>query len=79
MEFLIYADMDYVYLGSGYVKPGTEAWEHVVTMIKDGYLTEMTYENGNALGVFKKEPSSVSDPDAVIAEVSVNYWPGEQQ
>ena len=79
VEFLIYADMDYVYLGSGYVKPGTEAWEHVVTMIKDGYLTEMTYENGNALGVFKKEPSSVSDPDAVIAEFSVNYWPGEQQ
>lgn len=53
--------------------------EHVVTMIKDGYLTEMTYENGNALGVFTKEPSSVSDPDAVIAEFSVNYWPGEQQ
>ena len=79
VEFLIYADMDYVYLGSGYVKPGTEAWEHVVTMIKDGYLTEMTYENGNALGVFKKEPSPVSDPDAVIAEFSVNYWPGEQQ
>lgn len=79
VEYLIFADMDYVYLGSGYLRPGTEAWDHVISMLRDGYLTELTYENGNALAVFCPEPPAPEDPDGAVEEFSTNYWPGEQR
>ena len=79
VEYLIFADMDYVYLGSGYLRPGTEAWDHVISMLRDGYLTELTYENGNALAVFCPEPPAPEDPDGAVEEFSANYWPGEQR
>lgn len=79
VEYLIFADMDYVYLGSGYLRPGTEAWDHVISMLRDGYLTELTYENGNALAAFCPEPPAPEDPDGAVEEFSANYWPGEQQ
>ena len=79
VEYLTFADMDYVYLGSGYLRPGTEAWDHVISMLRDGYLTELTYENGNALAVFCPEPPAPEDPDGAVEEFSANYWPGEQR
>ncbi len=77
--YLNYAGTDYIDLGSGYLKPGTDGWNNVVVMLKKGYMTDMLYENGNALGRFDAEPAPPEDADAVLKEFSTKYWAGEQQ
>ena len=77
--YLNYAGTDYIYLGSGYLKPGTDGWNNVVVMLKKGYMTDMLYENGNALGRFDAEPAPPENADAVLKEFSTKYWAGEQQ
>lgn len=79
VEFFDYARTDYVYLCSGYLKPGTEAWDHVIGMMEEGYLTDIFYENGNGLARFTAEPAAPDDPGAVLSEFAQRYWPGEQQ
>lgn len=78
-DFFTYAEMDYVYLCSGYLKPGTEAWNFVVELIEMGYLTDIFYENGNALARFMPEPEAPEHVTEVLETFSQCYWPGEQQ
>ena len=79
VSFFDYAKTDYVYLCGGYLKPGSETWDHVIRMIEEGYLTDIFYENGNGLARFSTEPAVPEDPDAVLNEFARCYWPGEQQ
>lgn len=79
VDYFEYAEIDYVYLCGGYLRPGTEAWKFVVEMIELGHLTEIFYENGNALARFALEPSVPEDPDDVLERFSQYYWAGEQQ
>lgn len=78
-EFFTYAKIDYVYLCGGYLKPGTEAWNFVVELIERGYLTDIFYENGNALARFVPEPEIPVHAAEVLEKFSQCYWPGEQQ
>lgn len=79
VSFFDYAGIDYIYLGSGYLKPGTEGWRNVTALLERGYLTEVFYENGNGLGKFVKEPMMPENPETVLEEFALKYWPGEQQ
>ena len=79
VDYFEYAKIDYVYLCGGYLRPGTEAWKFVVEMIESGYLTDIFYENGNALARFAFEAAVPEEPDGVLEEFSRCYWPGEQQ
>lgn len=74
-----YAKIDYVYLEGGYLKPGSEAWRNVTALMESGQLTEIVYENGNALGRFVAEPEGIKDTGAVLDEFAVKYWAGKQQ
>ncbi len=78
-EFLTYAQMDYVYAGSSYLKPGTEGWRNFTGLLTAGYLTELHYENGNLLARFMKEPVPPADPEDLLSEFAERYWPGEQR
>jgi len=79
VSFFDYAGVDYVYLGSGYLKPGSEGWRNVTAMIERGYITDLIYENGNGLGRFVKEPETSEQAAEALAEFGEKYWPGEQQ
>ena len=79
VEFFEYAEIDYIYLCGGYLKPGTEAWDFVVSMIEQGYLTDMVYENGHGLARFALMPVVPEDPDAVVRTFAQYYWAGDQQ
>ena len=78
VEFFDYAKIDYVYLCSGYLKPGTEEWNFVVAMIETGYLTGLFYENGHVLAEFTKDPAAPEDPKQVLYEFTKSYFAGEQ-
>ena len=78
-EFFDYAAVDYVYLCGGYLKPGTEAWKFVVSMIEQGYLTDILYENGHGLACYTPEPKVPGDPEALVREFAQCYWAGDQQ
>ena len=78
VSFFEYAQIDYVYLGSGYLRPGTEGWRNVTAMIRRGYLTDIFYENGNGLGRFVTDPD-LEHAEEEIAEFAEKYWPGAQQ
>lgn len=77
--YLAYAKIQYVYVEREYLYPGTDGWNHLVTMLKKGYLTDIIYEEGNLLGRFITEPVPPVDPGEVLEEFAENYWPGEQQ
>jgi len=79
VSFFDYAQVDYVYLGSGYLKPGSEGWRNVTAMIERGYITDLFYENGNGLGRFVTEPEDQEKAAGALAEFQEKYWPGEQQ
>lgn len=79
VSFFEYAEIDYVYLCGGYLRPGTEAWNHVVAMIESGYLTDIFYENGHGLAKFAKEPVQPENVEEVLYEFAQCYFPGEQQ
>ena len=79
VDYFEYAKIDYVYLCGGYLKPGTEAWNFVIEMIEEGYMTDIFYENGNALARFTAEPMLAEDPESVLHTFAQCYWPGEQQ
>lgn len=79
VSFFDYAQVDYVYLGSGYLRPGSEGWRNVTAMIERGYITDLFYENGNGLGRFVTEPENEEQARAALAEFEEKYWPGEQQ
>ena len=79
VEFFDYADIDYVYLCGGYLKPGTEAWNFVVSMIEQGYLTDILYENGHGLARFALSPVIPEDSDAAVKTFAQYYWAGDQQ
>ena len=79
VEFFDYAAVDYVYLCGGYLKPGTEAWNFVVSMIEQGYLTDILYENGHGLARFTQTPAEPDDPEAVVRTFAQCYWAGDQQ
>ena len=66
-------------MSGGYVEPGTEAWTFLVEMIADGYLTDIIYENGNALASFTKEPEPSEDSEAILRTFAQSYWAGEQR
>lgn len=78
-EYFEYAKIDYVYLCGGYLKPGTEAWNHVVTLIESGYLTDIFYENGHGLARFVTEPVRPENPEEVLDEFAQCYFAGDQQ
>lgn len=78
VDFFGYAQVDYVYLGSGYLRPGSEGWRNVTAMIERGYLTDFFFEDGNGLARFSAEP----DLEGAVEELTAfteKYWPGEQQ
>lgn len=77
--FLAYAGTDYIYLESGYLKPGTDAWNNVTEMVKKGYMGDILYENGNALASFCPEPGTQEGAEERLGEFAQKYWPGEQQ
>ena len=76
--YLEYAQTDYAYFGSGYLKPGTEAFRNVTELIRKGYLTDIYYENGNGLAKFVTEPE-LSKALGELDTFTRKYWPGEQQ
>ena len=78
VEFFEYAKMDYIYLCGGYLKPGTEVWRIVVSMIAEGYLTNLFYENGHVLAEFAKEPVVPESAEDVLREFAQCYYAGEQ-
>ena len=80
-EFFTFAGVDHIYLGSGYLKPGTDGFRNVTGLLKQGYLSDLLYENGNGLAVFSPEPRELSaeESEALLAEFTEKYWPGEQQ
>ena len=79
VDYFDYAKIDYVYLSGTYLRPGTEAWKYVIEMIESGHLTDVFYENGNALARFAVEPVLPKDPAEVLSTFAQNYWSGEQQ
>ena len=79
VDYFTYAKIDYVYLCGGYLRPGTEAWKFVVEMMESGHLTDVFYENGNALARFMTEPAGAVDTGEVLDAFAQCYWPGEQQ
>lgn len=78
VSFMDHAGTDYVYLGSGFLRPGTEGWRNVTAMIQSGYVTDVFYENGNGLGRFTADPA-VEKAEEELADFVTKYWPGEQQ
>lgn len=80
-DFFTFAGVDYIYLGSGYLKPGTDGFRNVTGLLKQGYLSDLLYENGNGLAVFSPEPKKLTEEEseALLAEFTEKYWPGEQQ
>ena len=80
-EFFAFAGVDHIYLGSGYLKPGTDGFRNVTGLLKQGYLSDLLYENGNGLAVFSPKPRELSaeESEALLAEFTEKYWPGEQQ
>ena len=78
VSFMDRAGTDYVYLGSGFLRPGTEGWRNVTAMIQSGYVTDVFYENGNGLGRFTADPA-VEKAEEELADFVRKYWPGEQQ
>ncbi len=80
-DFFTFVGVDYIYLGSGYLKPGTDGFRNVTGLLKQGYLTDLLYENGNGLAVFSSEPKELTEEEsaALLAEFTEKYWPGEQQ
>ena len=79
VSFFSFARTDYVYLGSGYLRPGSEGWRNVTAMIERGYLTDIFYENGNGLARFVTEPVNDETAQAELRRFAERYWPGEQQ
>lgn len=77
--YLAYAKIQYVYVERGYITPGTDGWENVVTMIKKGYLTDIIYEEGNLLGRFVTEPVPPGNTGELLGGFAEKYLPGEQQ
>ena len=45
-DFFTFAGVDYIYLGSGYLKPGTDGFRNVTGLLKQGYIMDLLYENG---------------------------------
>ena len=78
VSFMDHAGTDYVYLGSGFLQPGTEGWRNVTAMIQRGYVTDVFYENGNGLGRFTTDPAE-EKAEEELADFVTKYWPGEQQ
>ena len=80
-DFFTFAGVDYIYLGSGYLKPGTDGFRNVTGLLKQGYLMDLLYENGNGLAVFSSDPKNLTEEEseALLAEFTEKYWPGEQQ
>lgn len=78
-EFFEYAKIDYVYLERDFLKPETEKCRFVLEMVENGYLTDILYEEGNALARFDAEPELPEDPAAAIDEFLQSYRVGEQQ
>lgn len=80
-DFFTFAGIDYIYLGSGYLKPGTDGFRNVTELLKQGYLSDFLYENGNGLAVFSPEPETLTKEESAarLAEFTEKYWPGEQQ
>ena len=78
VSFMDHAGTDYVYLGSGFLRPGTEGWRNVTAMIQRGYVTDVFYENGNGLGRFTADPA-LEKAEEELADFVAKYWPGEQQ
>ena len=78
---LTFSCVDYINLGSGYLKPGTYGFRNVTGLLKQGYLSDLLYENGNGLAVFSSEPTELTEEEseALLAEFTEKYWPGEQQ
>ena len=80
-DFFTFAGVDHIYLGSGYLKPGTDGFRNVTGLLKQGYLTDLLYENGNGLAVFSSDPKNLTEEEseALLEEFTEKYWPGEQQ
>lgn len=78
VDFFEYAQVDYAYLGSGYLRPGSEGWRNVTAMIESGYLTDIFFEDGNGLARFTAEPD-LEGASGELAAFTEKYWPGEQQ
>ena len=69
-DFFTFAGVDYIYLGSGYLKPGTDGFRNVTGLLKQGYLMDLLYENGNGLAVFSSDPKNLTEEEseALLAE-----------
>ena len=50
-------------------------------LLKQGYLMDLLYENGNGLAVFSSDSKNLTEEEseALLAEFTEKYWPGEQQ
>ena len=53
----------------------------MISLLKQGYLSYLLYENGNGLAVFSSEPKKLTgeERETLLAEFTEKYWPGEQQ
>lgn len=78
-EFFGYAQIDYVYLERENLKADTEKCKIVFEMVENGYLTDMIYEEGNALARFDANPKLPENPEVALDEFLQAYQVGEQQ
>ena len=77
-NFSNYADQ----LDSTFTMPfAISDYVHRTGLLKQGYLSDLLYENGNGLAVFSPEPRELSaeESEALLTEFTEKYWPGEQQ
>ncbi len=79
VDYFEYAETEYVYLCGGYLKPGTQTWNHVVEMIESGYLTDLFYENGHGLARVALEPVRPEHPEEALETFAQCYFAGDQQ
>lgn len=79
VEFFKFAKIDYVYIERNFLKPDTEKSQYVFEMVEQGYLTDIFYEEGNALARFTVEPEGGKEPGTALEEFLQFYWMAEPQ
>ena len=70
-----YAKTDYVYAEAGYIGPGSWEWSYGLLrdLIGRGVLTDLFFENGNALARVAKETVPEQEARENLKEFDENY------
>ncbi len=76
-DFLDYAGTDYVYVEREYLQKDSEEWLLIEDMIRQGYLTDLFFEDGNVLAGVAKDPVLTGDEESLIEEFERLYTAAE--